>query len=206
MATGRAEKFTSSGDQAGFSLIEVIIALAVLLAILLPVGNLLITSGSVIANSQFRGTADEVASSDIAQLQSIAVNANGVTPPFTTSNIANLALPVSTPSGTTSPSWPTFTSPPTVTLNNEVYTEYIVGDWCGVAGTSPNNKWQATASGNVVFVVAVKVVWGTEPSTSAKTGASVVAYGALPQQTWWSVPTASDGAGGSTTLCPVGLS
>ncbi len=204
-APGRA-----TDHELGFSLIEVLIALSVLMVVLLPAADLLIGTGSVISGSEFRGTAQELASSDIAQLQAIASSPGGsvVTPPFTTVNMgANFPLPINVPAGTSAPSWPVIASPPTSTVQNEDYAQYIVGDWCGIASATASSWAPSNSGGPVVFVVAVKVVWGPSPSTAAPTGSSVVAYGALPDESGWSnVPTATSGAGGSTSLCPTGLS
>lgn len=186
------------------------VALTVLMVVLLPVANLLITTDSVIGSSQYRDTAQQLANSDIAQLQAIAASAGGstVTPPFTTASMgSSFPLPFTTPAGSTSPSWPTITGPPTTTIQNELYTQYIVGDWCGAASATASSWAPSNNGGQVVFVVAVKVVWGPNPSTGASGGSSVVAYGVLPQQSGWSgVPTASSGSGGSTSLCPTTLS
>lgn len=189
--------------EAGFSLVEVLIALTVLMVVLLPVGDLLITTSQVVGSSQFRGTAQQLANSDVAQLQATADSSVNVTPPFTTANLGSgFTLAMATPvlsSGTVT--WPTISSPKTDTVQGETYTQYIVGDWCGAASATASS-WAPETSGPVVFVVAVKVVWGRSPSSAASGSTSVMAFAALSQQSGWTVPTAA----GNTDLCPTGLS
>lgn len=200
---GRRDRRLAQADEQGFSLVEVLIALSVLLVVLLPAADLLMTTSQVVGSSQFRGTAQQLANADVAQLQAVADTSTGVTPPYTTANMGSgFTLAIGTPADTNGvAAWPAISSPKTDTVQSETYTQYIVGDWCGAASATASS-WAPATSGAVVFVVAVKVVWGPHPSTGATGGTSVMAYGALPQQSGWTVPTAA----GNTDLCPTELS
>lgn len=201
--TGGAD--AAAAGEGGFSLVEVVIALTVLMVVLLPVANLLTTTDSVISGSQFRGEAQRLADGDIQQLQAMATADPNVLPPYTTANLVGDPLPIALPGA--GPSWPSaLSSDPTatVTVGHEQFGEYVVGDWCGTT-SSPPVSWAAVTAGPTafVFVVAVKVVWGPNPTPTASGGTSIVEYGALPQQVGWrGVPTAY----AQTDGCPTGLS
>ena len=60
-----SEKAVSVVGEAGFSLLEVIIALAILMTLLISVSSLLVTSFKVGANSRYRQAATEIATSNL---------------------------------------------------------------------------------------------------------------------------------------------
>ncbi|MDA8147348.1 MAG: prepilin-type N-terminal cleavage/methylation domain-containing protein [Actinomycetota bacterium] len=203
---GGPERRSRRGEE-GFSLIEVIIAVVVLLVILLPIGSLLVTTDQVVAGSRYRAVAQQLASSDLSEVE--ATSATLGTPP--TSGTWATQPTVTTPSSPTTWSTP-ISGKPTVTdvVDGEDYAEYVDGGWCTPIGSgSQVETWGAASGGgtpaSLAYVVAVKVVWGptiVQAGSSAPATDSVVTFAAVPpSSSGWTLP-----SGNPTTDCPAGLS
>lgn len=189
--------------EAGFSLVEVLVAVVVLLVVLVPVGSLLAGSDQVASTGQFRATAAQLAASDVAAVQLEAAEHPGVLPPF--SQVPGLAVPVATPEGQP-PTWNTEQPPLVATLGAEQYRQWVDGGWCDQAPTSTagtSGQLAAVGQGPPVFLVAVKVVWGPTGArlgVDAPASASVVSFQVLTPEPAW--PATGDEP---TSDCPEGL-
>lgn len=205
------------GDEAGFSLIEVLVALVVLLVILLPVGDLLLTSSQVIANGKFRTQAQGVAQQEVAAVQAMADNcsattqacdgaSHGFAEPFTNAIAASGGAPAVTPTTVSNgvASWNSATPGVPVTADNEHYHAYVDGNWCTApSGTGSLGTGASSSAGTLDFVVAVAVTWDHTTLTSGYTPGThvVVTSVVLPPAGWSGVsyPT------GPLSGCPAGL-
>ena len=124
-------------DQAGFSLLDVTVAVVVLLVILLPIASLLTSTTKVVYQSQFRQTAQILASSRIDQLRIVAAgsltgpgNQCSSIAPATYSVYAAPFDGVACPGS--SPQWPG-TPQTTVNVGGVSYQIFIVGGWCALS-------------------------------------------------------------------------
>ncbi|MFC0081232.1 prepilin-type N-terminal cleavage/methylation domain-containing protein [Aciditerrimonas ferrireducens] len=202
-APGRAADGRTEPTEAGFSLVEVVVAVVVLLVVLVPVGSLLAISDQVTSTGRFRATAEQLAASDLSAVELEAAEHPGVLPPF--SGVPGLPVAVASPTGSP-PAWNTTQPALLTTEGTEQYRQWVDGSWCDEAPTTSSGTAGQLASvgqGPPVFLVVVKVVWGpsgadlgvTAPSTSSVVSAQVLA----PQPAW--PPT----SGQATSECPADL-
>jgi type II secretory pathway pseudopilin PulG len=178
-------------SELGFTLLDVVVAITVLMVILLPVAYLLSTTGKTQANNQNRLTAQSLAASWLQQEQTVA-------------NQSTTGAPaIYPPTGTSSTSWPipgnpTNAPPPTTeTVGSVGFDIYLSGGWCAYAGA--NMPWtQGSASTTstsyaappLSYVVAVKVKWGPDKGNVNQIGLNdgqVVEYSSAPSQSGWDV-------------------
>lgn len=125
--------------QEGLSLLEVVIAVSVLLAVLVPTGFLLTTSGSVLADNRSTTVAANLASGQLQQDRTTAVS-HGQLPAASTS---------------------------TTVVDGVTYTLTQSVGWCGES-TGGWGDYQAAAPGSTAYGVLVTVSWrGSAPSVSA---------------------------------------
>lgn len=198
----------TTADEAGFSLIEVIVMLLVLIVILLPIGGLLVTTGNVIATSRFRTQAEGVAAKELAAVQTLAdgdASAFTATLPFTTLTAAS--PPIEPPASTTS--W-AYSAADQVqeTIDTEVYTVTVDGDWCAVlggGGSSATLGTSASSTSAVAFVVAIDVLWGPGTTVADESpGNHLVDVSTVVPPGGWQLP-----SGGLSPAdladCPAGL-
>lgn len=202
------------GGEGGFSLVEVLVAMVVLLVILLPVGSLLITTSQVIANGTFRTQARGLAGKEIAAVQGLVDSEPAAfTLPFggLASSGGSPAVAPSTTAGG-SPAWNTTASWTAqavhVTAGSEVYTVYVDGNWCSAPTSGTGSLGTAavppTAPGSLAFVVAVDVLWNHTTLTSGySAGTHVVATSTVFPPSGWSGITFPTPA---LSACPAGLS
>lgn len=200
-----------AGDE-GFSLVEVLVAMVVLLVVLLPVGSLLITSSNVIAASQFRTQAQGIASQELAAVQ---LAADGQATAFTTmpfSGLPSLTPALVPPTGTGgSVAWNQSATPLTETVDHEQYTVYVDGDWCAVTTTSGaasyTNAVGTTPPESLAFVAAVDVLWDhTTLPTGTGPGTHYVLIGAVQPPGGWTGLPAGGLPASDVDQCPAGLS
>lgn len=218
------------GGEAGFSLVEVLVAFFVLLAVLVPVGDLLGTTSQVIANGTLRTQAQGIAQQEIAAVQAMADNCGDTADTQCDGGTGGFALPFTgfvpaggsgvpavaptTVSGTTA-TWNTSSAwtarAETFTVGTQQYTAYVDASWCsaptsgssGSLGTSQVTS--ASGAGALEFVVAVSVVWDRTTLTSGySSGTHVVATSVILPPAGWSGITFPTPAG-ALDGCPVGL-
>ncbi len=220
---GNPRAGANPADEAGFSLVEVLVALVVLLVILLPVGSLLITSGNVIATSKFRTQAQGIASKELASIQLLAADQTGA---FTTVPFAGLSAatpPIAVPGvadGTVT--WNRASASLSETVDNEQFSVYVDGDWCTVVGRSAGagsagSYANATATATpqaLAFVVAVDVLWDhTTLAGGTSVGTHYVDIGTVQPPGGWPIASSSSSPGLPATglpaadvaNCPAGL-
>ncbi len=198
--------------QQGFSLVEVLVAMVVLLVVLLPVGDLLITSGSVIANSRFRTQAQGIASQALAAVQLLAQQqpSGFTTVPF--AGLPDTTPPVASPTtsgGTVQ--WNQSAPVTTQTVDHEQYTVAVDGGWCAVRTSGSSTAYGigtgTTPPASLAFVVAVDVLWDhTTLASGSGPGTHYVLVGTVaPVGGWTGLP---PGGLPATDVadCPAGLS
>jgi Tfp pilus assembly protein PilV len=200
-------------SDAGFTLLDVVVAITVLMVVLLPIAYLLSTTSKVGASNQNRLTAQSVAASWLDQERALAQQSSSSPP-------SNISGPVGSVS---SPQWPS--TPVTETVGTITYQIYVAGGWCAYSGAG--NAWTngtvtTTTTGSstpLSFFVAVKVAWGPDaaqpnPSSTGQNDGMVVEYSSLPTGAGWQVQEASGGVSvltvTNTTLitgniCPLSL-
>ena len=217
-------------SEAGFSLVEVLVAFFVLLAILVPVGDLLGTTSQVIANGTLRTQAQGIAQQEIAAVQAMADNcsdtadtqcdggAGGFALPFTGFvPVAGSEIPAVAPTtvtGTTA-SWNTTAAwtarAGSFTVDKQHYTAYVDASWCSAPTSGSSGSFgtsqvtSASAAGDLEFVVAVSVVWNHTTLTSGySTGTHALATAVILPPAGWSGITFPTPAG-ALDGCPMGL-
>ncbi|MDA8269660.1 MAG: prepilin-type N-terminal cleavage/methylation domain-containing protein [Actinomycetota bacterium] len=208
MAQGRAKD-----DELGFSLIEVLIAMSVLLVVLLPAADLLISTGSVIAVSKFRTQAQGIASKELASIQLLAANQTGLftTVPFAGLSAATPAIAVpSVANGTVS--WNRASASVSETVDNEQFSVYVDGDWCTVADSSAGsgsagayaNAAATAMPQTLAFVVAIDVLWDhTTLAGGTSVGTHYVEIGTVQPPGGWPIASSSSSTGLPATGLPV---
>jgi hypothetical protein len=195
---GRTEQGSCSGPfgltttDAGFALLDVVVAITVLMVVLLPIAYLLSTTGKVQASNQERLTAQSLAASWLEQERTVAEQSTSG-PPAT----------LFPPTGTTSTAWPvppnpTNALPPTSeTVGSIAYDVYLAGGWCAYAGAnmpwtsgSASTTSASYAAAPLSYFIAVKVKWGPARANVNQIGLNdgqVVEYSSIPSQSGWEV-------------------
>jgi len=199
--------------EAGISLVEVILATAVLIVVFVPVSRLLAGGVSDVGSSAHQGTADSVAAGVIAQEQSAALSDRSG-PPLDTSTPPEPFYPQVAARAWVSPALET------QKVGGVTYHVYGVGGWCLARETtgSPGQWTDAPSSMTAAhypssnpaeYFVAVEVTWGAMSATpdgalSATNPLAVTDYGALTARPTWAVPSvAALVAEGSLNICPI---
>jgi len=173
----------SGENQAGFSLIEVVIAIVILLAILIPISGLLNEAFASSASAKYRDVAERIAQSDLAEMQE-EVNQQVPLYDYTASNSV-YPIPFLLPDLTgTAPAWPPSEQPLVSVVDGQTYRQWFAVGLCNPAnpstGSTPSSVGNAT---NVLIsYAAVKVVWGeigVSLGSQAPPSDSIVAYRVL---------------------------
>ena len=178
-------------------MIDATIAIAVLMAVLLPVSYLLISTNKITFNDQDRLTAITLANGQIshAQTQALAFTAFPKALPTTVG-----LLSLDTDGSGWQPASPAV--PLQVTDGSVQYTVYGAAGWCSDTVTLSTSSWTNGSTAPFEYWVAIKVTWGPVGS-SAPISNSVIEYGALPTRSTWTPPSGPLGTNG---LCPTGMS
>jgi Tfp pilus assembly protein PilV len=166
-------------SEAGFGLIDTVIAVVVLMVVLIPVSYLLISTNRITFNDQDRLTAIMLADSTLDEIRNTAISKTAAPPP------GNLG---------TAAGWLTaanyYADPIIGSVQYKVYG--IVG-WC--SWDSTNAKWDTDNTAPYVYVATVGVAWGPSGSTSD----TVVSDGTIPTPANWTAPP----NGTAASDCPV---
>lgn len=181
------------------TLIEVLFALVVLLVVLLPVAQMLVTGSKVIAGSRARADAASVVQRELTGLQQLA----GAEGP---AGFPPAGLPSS---ATTAPIWPdcsTASRCPTVTVAGTVFHAFVTGGWC-VQRLQPGSDTGSWGDGTVsaddppAYIAVTRAAWGPTAGSPATAAESVTDSAQLAG----TGPTYHAPAAGTTvSSCPVG--
>jgi len=210
VSVARQASMRRRGDE-GLSLVEVVIATAVLITVFIPVALLLQSGVKAVGGDINTNAASGVAASVLAQEQT-AAGRSPSGPPIDTSSPPTPIYPEKAAKKWVSPALQT------QKVGDVTYQIYGVGGWCVLSHPhTPGSPavWTNAATavtgtvtgtqGPAEYFVVVKVAWGassTDPtSSSAK---SVKEFSPLVSQPGWSVPTAANlKALGTANWCPV---
>lgn len=208
VAAGRPPARRRAGEQ-GVGLVDAVVSIVILMVMLIPVFNLLTTTGNVISTNQYRQTAEQLAQGTINQLQQNAVTSgatggSGGPPPGSTNPVQTLLAPwnvapsiqlLSAANTWPSSGWTTSTAI-TQTVGTVWYVAYAVGGWCmTTSGATSWASYTGTAAAAWGYFVTVKVIWGepsgtvTAPTSVPAQGGSVVQTAQLQTQAAWSSST-----------------
>jgi hypothetical protein len=216
---GRTEQGSCSGpfgiktSDAGFALLDVVVAITVLIVVLLPVAYLLSTTSKIQGTNQNRLTAQGLAASWLEQERTVAQQSTlsapaSISPPF---------------GSAAAPTWPPVSGVvPVGTINYDIY---IAGGYCAYSGsgTAWTNGGVTTTTNGVAapltYFIAVKVAWGPDagnanPTSLGQNDGTFVEYSSVQSGPLWTV-SVSGGAPvsvltlttttGINGLCPLGL-
>lgn len=172
----------------GFSLIEVLVALVVLIAILLPVGDLLTTTSQVVAGSQYRNQAQDLAAGTLSGIESAAEGEPATfTADFGSADspgfFLNSTVVVAQATGTSQ--W-NLNNPTMTNQGSMQWTLYANGGWCATPGAG-GGSWGTSGSGPPAFVVAVMASWGRATDPSGLARPHVVDIGSFVPSAGWSL-------------------
>jgi hypothetical protein len=202
---GRTKQVSCSGpfglktSEAGFTLLDVVVAISVLMVVLLPIAYLLSTTSKIQGSNQDRLTAQSLAASWLEQTR-VSAEESPASPPSV--NSASLTGSVLT--------WPTYIG--TENVGTIKYYVYLAGGWCAYSG--PGTQWTngavtVNSSGNpatpLAYFVAVKVAWGPDgsnanPLSLGQNDGTVVEYSSVGSLPGWEVPVTGGGSQSVLTL------
>lgn len=198
-------------DDGGFSLVEVVVAAVVLMVVLLPVADLLTTTSQVVAGSQFRVQAQDLATADLVAAQSLAGSEPAMfVADFGAGSSPGIAGPPvqldqAADSGG-SLQWST-ADPQATTVQGQHYQVVADGGWCTTASSTPTStstQWGTSGTGPPAFVVVVLAAWGRpQAGTDIMAEPHVVDSGAIRPPAGWELPQEPSSF---FAWCPAGLS
>lgn len=173
------------GNEAGTSLLDVVVATVLLLVILIPATQLLVTSGKVVTNSKAQAVAESLASSQL-ESDRAAFLANPGVQPFTASSCGGSAYGASTTNATFTQY---LTACPTVPRNGgSPLWVFQRSGWCVANGTTLGSG----SAGTPMYWVSVMVVWGgsvvPSPTTVVAASNRVVLSSALQTPAGYTIP------------------
>lgn len=174
-------------NDAGATLLDVVVATVVLLLILIPATQLLVTSGKVVTNSKAQAVAESLAGSQLESDRATFL-ANPGAQPFAASSCGGSAYGVSTTNATFSQY---LTACPTVPQNGGApLWVFQRGGWCVANGSTLGSG----STGTPMYWVSVMVVWGgsvvPSPSTVVPASNRVVLTSALQTPAGYTPPAA----------------
>jgi hypothetical protein len=171
--------------ESGTTLLDVVVATVVLLLILIPATQLLVTSGKVVTNSKAQAVAESLASSQLENDRAAFLASPGVQP-FSASSCAGSSYGPTTTNATFSQY---LTACPMVprTAGAPLWV-FQRGGWCVVNGTTLGSG----STGTPMYWVSVMVVWGgsvvPSPTTVVPSSNRVVLSSALQTPAGYSTP------------------
>ena len=154
MRTGSKLARRQFGEE-GQSLVEVVVALAVLVVVLVPALFLVTGSTRVVYNNQFKVTAANLANGQLESARNLS--------------IAQQSLPVAPVTATKS-----------VGTSSETYTVAQTGGWCRTPTTTVTTWGNYTASQPYAFVVLETVTWKSNPTGIQVSGVLTTPTSASP--------------------------
>lgn len=184
-------------DEAGVSMLDAVLASAVVLMILVPMVSVMSSSAGVVASSGHRLTAQGIASGWIQQeLATASSSGTGPGTVCTAGTYANAGwTDVSCP-GAPSVSWPS-TPTTTETVDAVTYDITVVGGWCALstatwtwgdgASSAVSSTGQPTVATPYTFFLAVSVTSVQDDLMSGGVGRSLV-RSPVPSQATWTMP------------------
>jgi hypothetical protein len=184
-ASRRAADRGRPPSQAGATLLDVVVASVVLLLILIPATQLLVTSGKVVTNSKAQAVAESVAGSQL-ETDRATFLANPGAQPFTASTCAGSSYAPSTTNATFAQY---LTACVTAPANGGApLWVFQRGGWCVANGTTLGSG----STGTPMYWVSVMVTWGGSavPASTTVVPASnrVVFTSALQTPAGYTVP------------------
>ena len=185
-------------NEDGVSLIDVTVASAILMVVLIPVAFLMINSTQTIANASTVRAASTVAGEQLTSLQSEVTK----TYPPTGLN-ASTATPAAWPTAAQCTTTPSLC--PTPSVNGVAYHVYSAGGWCvlsgGAWGGTASSPLTVTSNISPTYHVVVKVAWGLGASSGSTTNDLVD-----PVELAGNTQTSAPAVGTSVQSCPLALS
>lgn len=171
--------------ESGTTLLDVVVSTVVLLLILIPATQLLVTSGKVVTNSKAQAVAESLATSQLESDRAAFLASPG-TQPFAASSCGGSAYGPTTTNATFSQY---LTACPTVPRTNGApLWVFQRSGWCVVNGTTLGSG----STGTPMYWVSVMVVWGgsavPSPTTVVPASNRVVLSSALQTPAGYSTP------------------
>lgn len=165
--------------EAGTALLDVVLASVVLLVVLVPAMQLLVTSGKVVGNSRGQASAQGVATTQIAQDRA-AWTSTSAAPSFSSSSTCGRAY---SPSTTTNATFHLYLTGCTTVGGMSMWI-FQSGGWCAPSSSTLSTIPATTLSSTVpVYWVDVMVAWGgtapPSPATVVTAGKRLVMTSAL---------------------------
>jgi hypothetical protein len=167
--------------ESGTALLDVVLATVVLLMVLVPAMQLLVTSGKVVGNSRGETIAEGVASSQIAQDRA-AWTSTSAAPTYSSSSSCASAY---SPSSTTNTTFGLYLTGCT-TVSGMTMWIFQNGGWCAPNSSSAvlgSASTSTTTGAEPVYWVEVMVAWGgtraPSPTTTVAIGKRLVMTSAL---------------------------
>lgn len=195
------EPVRRAGDDTGFSLVEVLVALVVLIAILLPVGDLLTTTSQVVAGSQFRDQAQDLASATLSAIEAAAdAQPSSFAAAFGSSGSPGFVVEdtVRVVQATGTGQW-NLGNPEVDNQGAVQWTVYANGGWCATPGAG-GGSLGTSGSGPATYEVAVLASWGAAGAPTGLARSHVIDITSFVPPTGWSLSTAP-----ATAYCPAAL-